>query len=84
MTHEKHCPHWTATPIYLEFVQHCPYCNAVRAAVAEERERWSKIFDRIAAVSCNSLVQAALWRAAEMLEFNQEHQDVQTNTAAIR
>lgn len=54
------------------------------AAVEAERIRWSKAFSRIAEVSHNDILQAALWRVAEMLERNQEHQHIQTNSAAIR
>jgi hypothetical protein len=44
MTHEKHCPYWRGgDPRTLS----CGYCNAIRAAVAEERAACELICEQV-------------------------------------
>ena len=49
MTHEKHCPYWRGGDPGTTTMG-CGYCNAIRAAVSEERTRFlvvvSKAEDR--------------------------------------
>ena len=46
MTHEKHCPYWRGGDPGTTTMG-CGYCNAIRAAVQEERERCANIAGNI-------------------------------------